>query len=71
MSTCDTCRFWQSGRFGKHCDLATISYDDPSKPPAVDQFEVLVTASDDTGLEGVLLTGPKFGCVLHEPLDPG
>lgn len=37
-------------------------------PKGSPKFEIEATASDDSGLNVVLMTSEDFGCILHTPL---
>lgn len=60
MQTCKTCKWWE-GMPSQKCDRP----DSLPDPPIL--FEIEIGADDDSGLYGRLVTGPDFGCVLHEP----
>lgn len=70
MGTCKDCRFWD--------DYSYAAYMNRRKPDNHKRCDAVETrgakgisleiyASDDTGLEGDLITGPDFGCVLFSP----
>ena len=76
MNICKNCKFWGnevtgtcSGTNGNikrkrstyHTDLE-FSIDKP------DGFDIYADASDDTGLESYLVTGPNFGCNNFKPI---
>lgn len=61
MERCKTCKWWANWKTVPTCDR--IDHIDP-----IDiRFEITAQADDDSGLFAELLTGPEFGCVLHEP----
>lgn len=64
MKTCSSCKFWYDGRECTRTDSAGV--DGPIKESPV-MFTMHVSVDDDSGLGYKLLTGPDFGCVLHEP----
>lgn len=63
MSTCDTCKWWgdvKEGHIWRYCHICTS-----------DEFDM---EEDDAGVvygepfnSGTFATGPKFGCIHHEP----
>jgi len=56
---CKTCKWWLASG---ECDrVNSLPY-----LPARQRFEIEAQADDDSGLTVRLLTGPEFGCVLHE-----
>lgn len=63
MNTCDTCKFWgkehhaetENRKFCKHRKL------DP------DVYEGMDFATVYDGIDSLIMTGPKFGCIHHEP----
>ena len=69
MNTCDTCKFWDReirGRL-KGCDAPGLE-----KGYHIDECEVPDNGAHVENDEGwAIRTGPKFGCVLHEPLKEG
>lgn len=60
MKTCKTCRWW--GRDWQGCCALVDDIFQGARG-----FEIRATASDDHNLEARLVTGPDFGCILHEP----
>lgn len=62
LKTCSTCKHWE--RIGTHSTTGICDRVDGWKSDII--FDVVATASDDTGLESHLETGHNFGCILHE-----
>lgn len=60
MNTCDTCKWWMSRDY-PHCvcENKKVSDGTPSQIPN----EAYLAVHD----EGEFVTGPKFGCIHHEP----
>lgn len=62
MNTCDSCRWWGSDvsseeeDHNKECEKATWF-----RPNDDDGFGI------DSGINSRIVTGPKFGCIHHEP----
>lgn len=57
--TCETCKFW--GRYYEGaCDRVGDLHTERDQSR---RFELKLYADDDQGLEGLLMTGPKFGCI--------
>jgi hypothetical protein len=63
MATCDNCKWW-SLYHERACDFVDTVH---STVDASTLFTIEATASDDTGLEARLITGPKFGCIKFAP----
>lgn len=63
MNTCDSCKWWgkpskeHNGRF-RWCDCAMV---DGSS---------MTIADEEPFSAGVIVTGPKFGCIHHEAARP-
>ena len=73
MAFCKTCKFWEplnrfSGEHSKNgeCDGLDGSRMDTRGRPKEQTFTIEVSVHDDSGLNVRLITGPNFGCVLHE-----
>lgn len=70
MIRCKNCRFWKH-----HTDQWNNSWNACGMVAWVGRnekieetgFALYADASDDTGLDAGLKTGPEFGCVLGEP----
>jgi hypothetical protein len=63
-ATCSTCKHWEGPQTSKctHIDMGVTQ-----RPDAPDTFvRIDAWAADDYNLDAQLLTGPSFGCVLHE-----
>jgi len=65
MRTCKYCKYWERYR-NSACDRIVI--DDEALMPPGDAC-IAIRADDDQGLDGDLITGPDFGCVLFEEKD--
>jgi hypothetical protein len=67
MKTCATCKFW-SDRYTVNpnnvSDCGAISMGEPRNMES--EAFISATASDDSGLDAVLLTHRDFGCLLHD-----
>lgn len=64
MNTCDTCKFWmprKDARFA-HSTARECRSDKVSELAYGDD-----TLSYSYHEDGEILTGPKFGCIHHEP----
>ena len=59
MRTCKDCKYWGMD-FNGICSFVNI-IDATANPDTI--FKLEVTADDDQGLEGHLVTGPYFGCI--------
>lgn len=62
MSTCDTCKWWS--KIGPHelgdCQNPMIDIPDDERG-----MSIFLIGTESYG--PILRTGPKFGCVYHEP----
>ncbi|NUX58681.1 hypothetical protein [Paraburkholderia youngii] len=69
MGRCKDCKYWES-----HTDMRNKSWQTCEAPQWVDyaakigdaDFAIYADASDDTGLQAGLKTGPMFGCIKFE-----
>ena len=64
MPTCSTCVFWKRTNRLRRKD---VNYCD--KLTQGDDYSTLVVdvkVLDDSGLDVTVVTGPNFGCVLHQ-----
>ena len=69
MGNCKDCAFWdEGGNCGPGGEWAICRYvDDQTDPlPGEGGASLVLVADDDRGVDGVLRTGPMFGCVLFE-----
>jgi len=68
MSTCDTCKHWAPygsknvPKYPPHMSLCWHLWVGPVNPDGTERTDYLSTMS-----LGRAVTGPKFGCVHHEP----
>lgn len=63
---CKDCKYWehtgdQYGKRWNECNKA--SWVNAGEDQASDVLGVYADASDDTGLQAGLITGPNFGCI--------
>lgn len=58
METCKTCSWW----IARTCERIELSNSKPKDKEA----EIFADSADDHGLNAKLVTGPDFGCILHE-----
>lgn len=68
MNTCDTCKWWNEGLCSnpKLTDDSVAGYKYMDRPnPDPDPSHACAGASDMYGQ--FFATGPKFGCIHHEP----
>ena len=59
MGACKDCKYWGMDYDGVCSFVNTIKA--TANPDTI--FELKLTADDDQGLEGHLVTGPYFGCI--------
>lgn len=72
MNTCDTCKWWEANFHGTR-DVAPTSCMNPKLRKAYwEEVGVNEAASYDESSRKIpsLVTGPKFGCIHHERLEP-
>jgi len=72
MGNCKDCRFWKHHndhfkRKWNECEAVDLKDHYSDKLEKDDDFGVYAYASDDTGLNSGLLTGPMFGCIKFQP----
>lgn len=74
MGHCKDCHYWEQGtdRYGKkyvygYCDR--VAWMDRFDKVPDDGFVIHADASDDTGLDAGLKTGPMFGCTQFKARD--
>ena len=68
MSTCDTCRWWK--RDVEECTHPFLDVDNEKGQHlnTVDPCDTGLLASSNGNVPGGnIYTGPKFGCIHHEP----
>lgn len=65
MNTCDTCKHWGTGSWGSNLDVSACGKLE-TEPAAHDIKPDSAYAVDKQGMAG-FMTGPKFGCIHHEP----
>lgn len=66
MGNCKDCRYWEShidmrGRSWNTCEVA--SWVSRTDTIADNSIAIYADASDDTGLDAGIKTGPLFGCI--------
>jgi hypothetical protein len=79
MNRCKDCRFWEEhGTFPPFGGKALKTWHECERPEWVaqdatipdDAIALYADASDDTGLNAGMKTGPLFGCILWQAKDP-
>lgn len=58
MNTCKDCKYWGAMIPGA-CDAVDCIFSGVASV----RFELELDALDDSGLTGMLMTGPDFGCI--------
>lgn len=69
MGNCKDCKYWEAHNDGRNrwntCEAADwVYYKDKIGDSDI---AIFADASDDTGLDCGLKTGPMFGCVKYQP----
>lgn len=69
MNTCDTCKWWGSGLYSHNGPdgYQTCDHERMVGGHRVDGMEVV---NVELFSSGCIATGPKFGCVHHQPIAP-
>ncbi len=67
-ATCDTCKWWGVATWYRHSRGSRKACEHIGDNPALKDSGVSPIHDNDFGSE--LFTGPKFGCIHHEPRQP-
>lgn len=69
MGNCKDCSFWEHHHdvWNKEWDACRIDWVDYSEKISENSAAIYADASDDSGLDAGLKTGPMFGCVRFSP----
>jgi hypothetical protein len=70
VNTCDTCKFHQLGYFILQGAQKGYNWCNHSKMAAahnIQSDDSMLICDEVEGASGMVITGPKFGCILHQP----
>ena len=67
MEICKNCKHWDYiNKDIGICDRVEYLYLEYNAPQKQYDFAITICAADDSGLEGILYTGPEFYCAKFE-----
>lgn len=67
MRTCDTCKYWGQEEWARMAHIEPMRICQRISDMSIDEILAENEAGIYKSIDSSLATGPKFGCIHHEP----